>query len=227
MSLVFAHLHVSSQMKPEKLLVLLLVLLQLAPATWSAEMTPGEVYRALFTAANEGRTQDALRHLDVDYRRDVEAFAGGPQGLFDRVTRNRSVTNINVTGEEITGGTALVRAEFTFADGTVWRPPAASLRFANSEWKLTWEPNRIPPPPFMTYWRPDFPIRADSPEKTAAFQRLMADQKATFQRITELDKEIRSGRFTGEELKRKYDERDYNRRRAGRLQEEARLWINR
>ena len=74
------------------------------------------------------------------------------------------------------------------------------------------------------YWRPEFSGRTSTPEKKEALEKLFLEYNRLFQGTKQLNDEIYSRRFEGEDLKRRQTERDKNIARAKALETEAMLW---
>jgi hypothetical protein len=105
------------------------------------QKSPGEVVKAFYLAANEGRYSEAEQMLSEDAQKaikgDLGQLAGGFKGICDKNTKEGTITKVEVTKEDIRGEGATVVVKISFKDGSTKDEDKNSLIKEKGSWKLT------------------------------------------------------------------------------------------
>jgi len=107
------------------------------------QQTPGDVVKAFYLAANEGKYSEAEQMLSEDagraIRGDLGQLAGGFKKICDQDTKNGTILRVEISKEEIRGEGASVVANIFFKDGSTKDNDKSSLIKEKGSWKLTGE----------------------------------------------------------------------------------------
>ncbi len=105
------------------------------------QKSPGDVVRAFYLAANEGRYSEAEQMLSEDAKRaikgDLGQLAGGFKSICDKNTRDGTITRVDIQKEEVRGEGANVVIKISFKDGSSKDGDRNSLIKEKGSWKLT------------------------------------------------------------------------------------------
>jgi len=103
--------------------------------------SPGEVVRAFYLAANAGKYSEAEEMLNSEYKQAVSGFlgqmAGGFKGICDKISKNGSISAVDIVSEEVRGEGATVVVNIRFKDGTTNQNDRNQLVLQNGKWLLT------------------------------------------------------------------------------------------
>jgi len=102
--------------------------------------SPGDVVKAAYLAANEGRYSETEKYLSSAalklVQSDLGALAGGMKGIWDKETRNGTIESIETVAEEIRGEGASVHIRIHFKDGSSKEDDEPLVK-EGGQWKLT------------------------------------------------------------------------------------------
>jgi len=86
------------------------------------QRSPGEVVKAFYAAANEGRYSDAEEMLAEDAKRAIKGelgqLAGGFKAICDKNTKDGTVDRLEIQKEETRGEGASVVVKIYYKDGS-------------------------------------------------------------------------------------------------------------
>jgi hypothetical protein len=105
------------------------------------QKSPGDVVKAFYLAANEGRYSEAEQMLSEDAQRaikgDLGQLAGGFKSICDKNTKDGTIVRIDIQKEELRGEGATVVAKISFKDGSTKEGDKNALLKEKGAWKLT------------------------------------------------------------------------------------------
>jgi hypothetical protein len=105
------------------------------------QKSPGDVVKAFYQAANDGKYSEAQQLLSEDAQRaikgDLGQLAGGFKKVCDENTRGGTIARIDVQKEEVRGEGATVVVKVWFKDGSAKDGDRNSLIKEKGAWKLT------------------------------------------------------------------------------------------
>lgn len=103
------------------------------------DKSPAETVAAAYMAANEGRYSEAKEYLSSAVIKvaegDLGALAGGLRGMWDEITRNGTIREIEVLSEEVRGEGATVRFKIHYEDGRTKNEDEPLVQ-EDGQWKL-------------------------------------------------------------------------------------------
>jgi hypothetical protein len=106
------------------------------------QKSPGDIVKAFYAAANEGRYTDVRALFSEGGKKlldsDLAQLAGGIKGICDKGTKNGTVTKVEIVSQSIRGEGATVVANVFYKDGST-NNDTSSLILENGSWKLTGE----------------------------------------------------------------------------------------
>jgi hypothetical protein len=101
--------------------------------------SPSSVVKEFFALANEGKYTDAEKLLSTEFKGALNGvigqMTGGIKGLCDDVTKNGTLTRVEVVSEEVRGEGATVIAKLHFKDGST-KEDKTALRKENGKWRI-------------------------------------------------------------------------------------------
>lgn len=105
------------------------------------QKSPGEVVKAFYAAANEGRYSDAKGLLSEDARKAIDGelgqLSGGFKKFCDENTKDGTISQVEILSQEIRGEGATVVDKITYKNGSVKDGDKNSLILEKGSWKLT------------------------------------------------------------------------------------------
>ena len=105
------------------------------------QKSPGEVVKASYMAANEGRYSDMKDLFSADGKKlldsDMAQLAGGLKGICDKETKNGTISKVEIVSENIRGEGASVIVNIFYKDGSKKTNDSNGLILENGSWKLT------------------------------------------------------------------------------------------
>lgn len=105
------------------------------------QKSPGDVVKAFYLAANDGRYSEAEQMLSEDAQRaikgDLGQLAGGFKSVCDKNTKDGTIVKVDIQNEEVRGEGATVVAKISFRDGSTKDGDKNSLLKEKGSWKLT------------------------------------------------------------------------------------------
>jgi hypothetical protein len=97
--------------------------------------------KAFYVTANEGHYAEAEDMLSEAAKKtmdgDLGQLAGGFKKLCDETTKDGTITNVEITSQQIRGEGAMVVDKITYKDGSVKSDDKNSLILEKESWKLT------------------------------------------------------------------------------------------
>jgi hypothetical protein len=104
------------------------------------QKSPGDVVKAFYRAANEGRYSEAEQMMSEDAKAflkgELGQLAGGFKGIVDKMTKNGTIVSVDIEREQIRGEGATVTGKVSYKDGSS-EEKGESLIKENGSWKLT------------------------------------------------------------------------------------------
>jgi len=105
------------------------------------QKSPGDIVKAYYAAANEGRYSDVRALFSEGGKKlldsDLAQLAGGIKGICDKDTKNGTVTKVEIVSQSIRGEGATVIANVFYKDGSTKSNDTSPLILENGSWKLT------------------------------------------------------------------------------------------
>ena len=106
--------------------------------------SPGDVAKAFYAAANEGRYSEAEQMLSEDAKNFIKGtlgqMVGGIKGICDQNTRDGTIARVDIQKEEVRGEGATVIAKISFRDGSSKDDDKTSLIREKGSWRITLGP---------------------------------------------------------------------------------------
>lgn len=123
------------------ILVVCLTLVSCKGGSSPFQKSPGDVVKAFYSDANEGKYSEAKALFSTDGTKllesDMAQLAGGLKGICDKETRNGTISRVDIVSEDIRGEGATVTANITFKDGSRMEGDKTALVLDGGSWKLT------------------------------------------------------------------------------------------
>lgn len=105
------------------------------------QKSPGDVVKAFYTAANEGRYSDAKALLSEGLKKiidgDLGQANGGIKGACDDASKLGTITKVEILKQDIRGEGATVIATVFYKDGSKKNDDKTQLILENGSWKIT------------------------------------------------------------------------------------------
>jgi hypothetical protein len=105
-----------------------------------SQKSPGDVVKAYYSTANEGEFSEWEKTISEATRsalkKHLGQLSGGIKGTCGRISRNGSITRVEITKEEIQGENATVTANISFKDGSTKSNDKINLIKEKGSWKI-------------------------------------------------------------------------------------------
>src|SRR5262245_11403980 len=96
---------------------------------------PASVVKSYFNAMNSGKYSEAIEYLTGGMK-DLAKVDGG-KGMSDEMTKNGTMSKLEIVSEEVRGEGATVKVRIHFKNGDVEDSPPISLIKQDGKWKIT------------------------------------------------------------------------------------------
>ena len=105
------------------------------------QKSPGDVVKAFYAAANEGRYSDVRAYFSEGGKKlldsDMALLAGGTKGLCDKATKDGTIARVDIIKIDMRGEGATVIDNIIYKDGSTKNDDSNQLGLENGSWKLT------------------------------------------------------------------------------------------